>query len=41
MISNTVPAPVLMPSLALRGITVFPNLLLHFDVGRDASIRAL
>ena len=41
MISNTVPAPVLMPALALRGITVFPNLLLHFDVGRDASIRAL
>ena len=30
-----------MPALALRGITVFPNLLLHFDVGRDPSIRAL
>ena len=30
-----------MPALALRGITVFPNLLLHFDVGRAASIRAL
>ena len=30
-----------MPALALRGITVFPNLLLHFDVGRDSSIRAL
>ncbi len=30
-----------MPVLALRGITVFPELLLHFDVGRSASIRAL
>lgn len=30
-----------MPVLALRGITVFPNLLLHFDVGRSSSIRAL
>ena len=32
---------ILMPALALRGITVFPNLLLHFDVGRAPSIRAL
>ena len=32
---------VTMPALALRGITVFPNLLLHFDVGRESSIRAL
>ena len=30
-----------MPALALRGITVFPNLLLHFDVGREESIHAL
>ena len=30
-----------MPVLALRGLTLFPNMLLHFDVGRDASIRAL
>ena len=30
-----------MPVLALRGLTIFPNMLLHFDVGRDASIRAL
>ncbi|HIT02739.1 MAG TPA: endopeptidase La [Candidatus Enterenecus merdae] len=34
-------ALVSMPALALRGITVFPNLLLHFDVGREASIHAL
>lgn len=38
---ETVSLPMEIPVLALRGITVFPNLLLHFDVGRDASIRAL
>lgn len=32
---------VTIPALALRGITVFPNLLLHFDVGRAPSIRAV
>ncbi len=32
---------VAMPALALRGLTVFPNMLLHFDVGREASIKAL
>ena len=30
-----------MPALALRGMTVFPNMMLHFDVGREASVRAL
>ena len=30
-----------MPALALRGLTVFHNMLLHFDVGRAASIKAL
>ncbi len=30
-----------MPALALRGLTVFPNMLVHFDVSREASIRAL
>lgn len=30
-----------MPTLALRGLTIFPNMLLHFDVGRTSSIRAL
>lgn len=33
--------PVTMPGLALRGLSIFPNMLLHFDVGRDTSIRAL
>ncbi|MEG2454651.1 MAG: endopeptidase La [Oscillospiraceae bacterium] len=32
---------VTMPALALRGLTIFPNTLLHFDVGRAASIKAL
>lgn len=32
---------VTMPALALRGLTIFPNMMLHFDVGRDASIKAL
>ena len=30
-----------MPTLALRGLTIFPNMMLHFDVARPASIRAL
>lgn len=33
--------PVTMPVLALRGLTVFPHLMLHFDVGRTSSIQAL
>lgn len=35
------PAHLTIPVLTLRGLTVFPQLLLHFDVARDASIRAL
>ncbi len=34
--SNTV-----LPAIALRGLTVFPNVLIHFDVAREASVRAL
>ncbi len=30
-----------IPTLALRGLTIFPNMLLHFDVGRVSSIKAL
>ncbi len=30
-----------MPMLALRGLVLFPNMTLHFDVGRQASIAAL
>ena len=31
----------LYPVLALRGLPVFPNSLVHFDVGRDISIQAI
>lgn len=32
---------VMMPVLALRGLTVFPHMLLHFDVSRPRSVKAL
>ncbi|MBR3302467.1 MAG: endopeptidase La, partial [Firmicutes bacterium] len=31
----------IMPLIALRGLTVFPNLVVHFDLGREKSILAL
>ena len=30
-----------MPLIPLRGLLVFPNMVLHFDVGRKRSIKAL
>jgi len=30
-----------LPTVALRGLTVFPGSLIHFDVGRKPSIQAL
>ena len=30
-----------LPVLALRGLTVFPNQTVHFDIGRPKSIKAL
>lgn len=30
-----------MPLIALRGLVLFPKMVLHFDVGRKKSIRAL
>lgn len=30
-----------IPTLALRGLTVYPEMLVHFDVGRDSSVQAL
>lgn len=30
-----------LPILALRGLCVFPRMLVHFDVGRERSIRAV
>ncbi|MCL2060866.1 MAG: LON peptidase substrate-binding domain-containing protein, partial [Oscillospiraceae bacterium] len=31
----------IIPVLPLRGLTVFPNMELYFDVGRDISVKAL
>lgn len=31
----------ILPLLPLRGLAVFPYMVLHFDVGRDKSIKAL
>lgn len=30
-----------LPMIPLRGLTVFPNMVLHFDIGREKSINAL
>jgi len=30
-----------IPVIALRGLTIFPNVLIHFDVAREMSIKAL
>ena len=30
-----------IPVIPLRGLTVFPNMVLHFDIGREKSINAL
>ena len=30
-----------LPMIAMRGIVLFPNMILHFDVGRKKSIAAL
>ena len=30
-----------LPLIPLRGMTVFPHMVVHFDVGREKSIKAL
>ena len=30
-----------LPAIALRGLVVFPSMVLHFDVGRERSVKAL
>lgn len=32
---------VVMPVLPLRGLVIFPGMLVHFDVGRETSVNAL
>lgn len=39
--NNTKPELKKLPLLALRGLCVFPSMNLHFDVGRQKSMRAL
>ena len=36
-----IPSSERMPVLALRGLTVFPGMTRHFDVGREKSVRAV
>ncbi len=31
----------IVPAISLRGLVVFPTMVLHFDVGRDRSVNAL
>ena len=31
----------ILPCIPLRGLSVFPNTVVHFDIGRDMSVRAL
>ena len=30
-----------VPAIALRGLTIFPNMIIHFDVSRQKSIIAV
>ena len=30
-----------LPALAMRGIVMFPTMTLHFDVGREQSMKAI
>ena len=30
-----------IPAIALRGLTVFPSVMIHFDVSREISAKAL
>ena len=38
---NTEGRRVLMPVIPLRGMTAFPNMVFHFDIGREKSVNAL
>jgi len=31
----------IIPLIALRGMVMYPKMILHFDIGRDKSVKAL
>ena len=41
MFDNTFENTKVLPALALRGLVCFPGVMLHFDVGRKKSVKAL
>ena len=42
IVTNTVNTfPATLPAIAMRGIVMFPSMILHFDVGREKSILAI
>ena len=41
MTENKVENIITLPAMALRGLVCFPGVMLHFDVGRKKSIKAL
>ncbi|MEG0918943.1 MAG: endopeptidase La [Anaerovoracaceae bacterium] len=40
-ISKNEDGKLVMPMIPLRGLTIFPNMVLHFDIGREKSINAI
>jgi len=40
-VSYISPNSLVIPLIPLRGMTIFPNMVLHFDIGREKSINAL
>jgi ATP-dependent Lon protease len=41
VINKSLNDPAVMPLLPLRGLSVFPGMILHFDVGRKKSVDAI
>ena len=39
--NNKLPAKERMPMIALRGMVLFPKMILHFDIAREKSLNAL
>lgn len=39
--NNFMTKTVVVPTVSLRGLVIFPTMILHFDVGRERSVNAL